>query len=199
MADSSPSPGAGGWPPGDPPPAEGAPLADAPWNELLEHTRTWCALWCVPHLADRLEIRVSSRFRTSLARCRPARREIRIARFVVDGPAELLREVLCHEVAHAAAAELHGLRVRPHGREWKTLMRQAGFEPRVRIARTELDALPVPAQRSRVVWLHRCPVCHAERRAGRPVRAWRCAACRAAGLGGRLEISRCEGAGVVRR
>ena len=36
---------------------------------------------------------------------------------------------------------------------------------------------------------HWCPVCQATRPAKKPVRAWRCAACVAAGLQGRLEIT----------
>ena len=163
-----------------------------------EALRSWCALWGVPELADRLRLQTSSRLRTSLARCRPDRAEIRIAPFVLEGPAALRDEVLCHEAAHAAVADLHGPTARPHGAEWKTLMRAAGFEPRVRIEGREIDHLPPRAQRRRVVWLHRCPVCQAERRAGRPVRAWRCAACVRAGLHGRLRIWRLEGAGVAR-
>ena len=37
---------------------------------------------------------------------------------------------------------------------------------------------------------HWCPVCQSSRKARRPVKAWRCAACVAAGLDGTLEIAR---------
>jgi predicted SprT family Zn-dependent metalloprotease len=39
----------------------------------------------------------------------------------------ILEEVLCHELAHVAVYRLHGRSVRPHGPEWKRLVRQVGF------------------------------------------------------------------------
>jgi predicted SprT family Zn-dependent metalloprotease len=97
--------------------------------------------------------------------------------------------VLCHEVAHLAARDLYGHGCQPHGREWVALVRAAGFDPRRRIP---WSAPSPPAQRTapqRRQYIHRCPVCHLQRIALRPVRRWRCAACVEAGLPGRLEIS----------
>ena len=68
-------------------------------------------------------------------------REIRVADFLFDGPVALLQEVVCHEFAHAAVDERYGRRGRPHGREWRSLMRLAGREPRVRIPGVELERL----------------------------------------------------------
>ena len=76
--------------------------------------------------------------RVSLGRCLASQGEIRIAQFLLSGPPGLLEEVLCHEVAYAAAAARFGARIRPHGTEWRGLMRDAGFEPRTRIPDTEL-------------------------------------------------------------
>ena len=45
------------------------------------------------------------------------------------------------------------------------------------------------AVRPRMLYQHRCPVCSASRVARRPVRRWRCRACRESGLEGALEIS----------
>ena len=85
-----------------------------------------------PELAIRAKIELSPRLTRSLGRCYPDRRLIRIAAHVAqpkngDGNT-LLHEVLCHELAHLAARELHGARiplrtrsgatagqVRPHG------------------------------------------------------------------------------------
>jgi predicted SprT family Zn-dependent metalloprotease len=103
-------------------------------------------------------------------------------------------EVLCHEAAHAAVVALHGRRVRPHGAEWRDLMLFAGFRPRVRLPSEDLVGLPRFAQRARVLWEHRCPVCQAHRFAGRPVRQWRCATCWAEGLPGQLRITRVSAA-----
>jgi len=156
------------------------------WRESIA---TWLALWGVPQLEQHLTISVSTRLRTSLARCFLGPSEIRIASFLVAAPEPLVREVLCHEAAHAAAVALHGRWIRPHGVEWRGLMSVAGFAPRARLPEGSL-ALPVRASRSRVLWEHRCPVCQASRLAGRPVRQWRCAACCEVGLPGRLLIQR---------
>ena len=57
----------------------------------------------------------------SLGVCYPRRGTVRLAAYLQTAERPLVEEVLCHEMAHLAARELHGDRVRPHGREWKTL------------------------------------------------------------------------------
>jgi hypothetical protein len=93
----------------------------------------WAAAWKLHGLEGRLHISFSTRMTRSLGRCHPERRAIRLASWLREAPAALFVEVLCHEAAHVAAFELHGRGCRPHGAEWKTLMRAAGFEPRVRV------------------------------------------------------------------
>lgn len=143
-----------------------------------------------------LKITVSTRLRTSLARCLPERPEIRLAAFLVEGPSPLLREVLCHELAHLVTHTRFGKAVKPHGAEWRALMRQAGFEPRVQIptgrprpasARTKPASSKKPP-----LWAHRCPVCQMTRMAHRRVPQWRCASCLEDGLDGQLVIERVE-------
>lgn len=160
------------------------------WHRLVDE---WCRAWSVPGLAPELDIRLSSRLRVSLGRCTPQRRSIRLAEFLLEAPEPLVREVLCHETAHVAVVALHGRRVRPHGQEWRALMTQAGFAPRARLPGAELARLPASAQRARTLWEHRCPVCQSRWMAGRPVRRWRCRACREAGLEGALLIRRASG------
>jgi len=152
----------------------------------------WCARWGLPGFEQELAITFSRRFRSALGRCAPASREIRLAAFLLDAPAELLAEALCHEAAHAAAYELHGSGLKPHGAEWKRLMRQAGFKPRVRFPAALLpdDPVLVPRRRTGHYWLHQCPVCHASRVAKTHVGRWRCASCVMAGLDGRLVVTR---------
>jgi predicted SprT family Zn-dependent metalloprotease len=104
-------------------------------------------------------------------------------------PVEVLLEVVCHEAAHLAARELHGSRCRPHGPEWVTLVRAAGFEPRPQIPWVTPSPAPHRTTARRRRYNHRCPVCQFQRTASRPVWRWRCAACVAAGLSGRLEIT----------
>jgi SprT protein len=160
-------------------------------DDILTQTlRRWAVVWDLVGFEDRVQISFSSRLRTSLGRCAPARGEIRVASFLLTGPDLLLHEVLCHEAAHVAAQELHGGAIRPHGTEWKALMKAAGFAPRVRIPSGELAHLALHARPAGRVWEHRCPVCQTRRLARRPVRRWRCAACTQAGLEGRLLVTR---------
>ena len=52
-----------------------------------------------------------------------------------------------HEVAHYVTDRLYGLRnIRPHGAEWKTVMRSLGADPSV-TARYDLSGVPVRRQR----------------------------------------------------
>ena len=52
-----------------------------------------------------------------------------------------------HEVAHYVTDRLYGLRnIRPHGREWKAVMRSLGADPSV-TARYDLTGVPVRRQR----------------------------------------------------
>jgi predicted SprT family Zn-dependent metalloprotease len=145
--------------------------------------------WGLQGFERRVRIEWSSRFRRSLGRVHLERRVVRLSAELAVAPITVLLEVLCHEVAHLAARDLHGRRCQPHGPEWVALVRAAGFEPRRRIP---WSAPSPPARRSaarRQQYIHRCPVCQLRRAAWRPVRQWRCAACVAAGLPGRLEIS----------
>ncbi len=162
-----------------------AEIADplAPHRDRLAE---WATSWGVSGLEQRLAITFSGRFRSSLGRCAPARGEIRLASYLLTGPTELLLEALCHEAAHAAAYSLHGGRVRPHGPEWRELMRTANYEPRARVPASLLpEHFPASAR-----WSHRCPVCQASRVAHRKMTRWRCASCRRLGLRGELVIAK---------
>jgi SprT protein len=152
----------------------------------------WCAQWGLPGFERALTVTFSRRFRSALGRCAPASREIRLAAFLLDGPAVLLAEVLCHEAAHAAAYEIHGARVKPHGPEWKRLMEQVGFAPRVKFPAALLPGGlgTEPRRRSGAYWVHQCPVCHARRVAKAHVGRWRCASCVQDGLDGHLVVTR---------
>lgn len=85
----------------------------------------------------------------SLGRCYPDRRLIRIANFVRQESDVLLQEVLCHEAAHVAAYYLHGKSIRPHGREWKALMLEAGYPTSARYKGSALSKLPQKTTRRR--------------------------------------------------
>ncbi|NLF68864.1 MAG: SprT family zinc-dependent metalloprotease [Candidatus Anammoximicrobium sp.] len=160
-------------------------------DDLVTSIVLWMRRWRTSGLAKRLVIEFSPRLRQSLARSLPSRRLIRLNP-VLQRPqnAALLPEVLCHEAAHVAVFELYGPRCRPHGPEWSRLVTMAGFTPTLHLAidgePPRADARSSPASR----YEHRCPVCQMVRSARRPVPAWRCADCVAAGLDGHLLITR---------
>jgi SprT protein len=149
----------------------------------------WSATWGAPELPFRVRIAFSRRLQSSLGRCSPRTGLIRLNPGLLDGAPEALREVVCHEAAHVAAWLLHGRRARAHGREWKELMRLAGYEPRVRWPEAIVPE-SVRSRRPAVVYVHTCPVCRSHWIARRTVAAWRCGACRKAGREGRLTVSK---------
>jgi predicted SprT family Zn-dependent metalloprotease len=162
--------------------------------EGLEASRNsitrWSRLWGLPRLSREISLRTSSRFRRSLGNYCARRAEIALAVWLVDGPTDLLEEVLCHEAAHAAVHLVHGVGVRPHGPEWRDFMALAEMPARVRIPASELPASRQSALRKARVWEHRCPVCQATRFAKTRVTRWRCRPCREAGHSGELLIER---------
>ena len=109
----------------------------------------WCDLWGVSDLAPEISVELSSRMTRSLGRCYQDRKLIRIARFVQNESEDLFQEVLCHEAAHVVAYHLDGKSIRPHGREWKSLMREAGYPTSARYQGTLLSNLPPRARRTR--------------------------------------------------
>ena len=167
-------------------------LNDALLNEAtaraLDALSGSLGLWKLRPGVLRARIEFSPRLRTSLGVCYPERRLIRLHPILAEREhAELLREVVCHEAAHIAAEINAGGRVRPHGPEWKALVRQSGYEPR--------RAIPVPGFRAgqrppaATVYEHRCPVCQTVRRSSRSQPRWKCADCVEAGLSGDLVIT----------
>ena len=113
---------------------------------------------------------------------------------------KMLREVVTHEGAHAVLAVKAGPSPAPHGPGWRELMahrRLPARDGRALGAATdnvghspEQKQQPKPRTQPASAYDHWCPVCQSSRQARRPVKAWRCAACVAAGLDGRLEITR---------
>ena len=127
-------------------------------------------------------------------RSTPARFLAKWSRIEVSGASAEspdLARIVVHELAHAAAVELHGPRVRPHGKEWRRLVQvaeAAGLFASEPTANRRQPRRTPPADPKR--YLHTCPVCHFSRAARRRVTAWRCPECRAAGLPGTLTIER---------
>ncbi len=153
----------------------------------------WGRLWKVAGLESSVSVEFSRRMSSSLGRCYPKDGTIRIAAWLCEDRGDdgaLLTEVLCHEAAHVAVYRLYGKSVRPHGPQWKRLMRAAGFEPRVRFPAEILPQSVLQRRRRRQRWRHSCPVCEHSWTAGRVMRRWRCRSCVEAGREGGLRIER---------
>lgn len=160
-----------------------ARLADAHLTSL----DTWASNWFYPSLRDRLDIQFSGRLTTSLGLCKPARAQIRLNTALLEpGRDLLLRETLAHEAAHFVVYEHFGRNVKPHGLEWQTMMRAAGFKPRARIPSDAIDWQP--KRRQRYLYEHACTSCGQLIVARRTNRNWRCRTCLDEGLSGRLHL-----------
>jgi predicted SprT family Zn-dependent metalloprotease len=99
---------------------------------------------------------------------------------------------LCHELAHAAALQIHGGGISPHGPEWHALIKTAGYSPSS-VLKTSRSNLALRKNKNSRWYEHRCLVCHAVRFARKRMRQWRCEECSQLGLPGLLIISRLEG------
>ena len=161
---------------------------------------SWARAWNIAGIGDRITIIASSRLRNSVANCDPQNRLIRVRTDLFGGTRERLLETICHEMAHIAVHRLYGRSAKPHGPEWRSLIIAAGFEPRLRIPPERPAAGPdSPENKIKArSYEHRCQVCQATRRAKRPVTRWRCSACKAIGLDGRMLITRIDQGGIQR-
>ncbi|MBX3354504.1 MAG: SprT-like domain-containing protein [Phycisphaeraceae bacterium] len=118
---------------------------------LLEpRLMAWIDRWESHSLVEVMRIETSARMRSSLGRAYLERRLIRLNHLLLEpGREELLEEVFCHEVAHLVVFERHGHAAAPHGREWRSLLREVGARVRVTIPRDECRFLPLEQPRRR--------------------------------------------------
>lgn len=94
-----------------------------------------------------IRVGTSRRLTASLARARLERAEIVLAEALLGS--RHLEEVVVHEVAHVVCWWRHG-RVRPHGAEWKALVRAAGQAPSVRMLPRDVRLPPRRRRRRRL-------------------------------------------------
>ena len=140
-------------------------------------------IWGVEDLASDITINYSPRLHSSLGLTCVASKEIKLNSLLKKSNIELFDEVLCHELAHIAVHEIYGPETQPHGREWSELMRNAGFEPNIRLRTGTKFEKANPRS-----FEHICPICQKVRFARRRMANWRCKSCLDAGLGGKLLI-----------
>ena len=100
--------------------------------------REWIDFTCecneVSYLATHIVVRWNRRFTRRIAdasyRTCPLRGRIRISPMIWErATLEQRRETVIHESSHIVAYHLHGLGIKPHGVEWKTVMKTCGVEP----------------------------------------------------------------------
>lgn len=150
----------------------------------------WGRLWGVPSICSGLEFSFSARMRARLGSCHPSRRKITLNAILARPENRAVAvEVLCHEAAHLAASDLFGRGIKPHGSEWKALMRAASFVPRVRFDPSGIDGL-ARERRRRFTYHHVCGDCGARFASDRTDRRWRCRSCYSRTGGGRLRVVR---------
>lgn len=157
---------------------------------LKRRANGWIRQWRVPNLLEQISVRRNNKLRTTVARWREKMKCLEL------GPqffrmAKHQDEILCHELAHAAALQIHGRGILSHGPEWHALITAVGYSPSS-VLKTSKSNSMVPRRNNSSWYEHRCPVCHAVRFAKKPMRRWRCAECSQHGLQGLLEIHTLE-------
>ena len=125
-------------------------------QNLNEAMDSWSHLWGLPNLSQEVTVRFNGRLRTTVARLLPRIDVIEVGpRFIALRSKR--REIICHELAHAAANRRPRRGKPPHGVEWAALVLSAGFDP---VSRLAVSRKSSPSTRSRnVLYEHRCLVC----------------------------------------
>jgi predicted SprT family Zn-dependent metalloprotease len=158
-------------------------------QRALPLVKKWAKQWGLPDLEKRVRLVENPRLRTSLGRARPSRGLIELNPVLKGARRRRFTEALCHELAHVAI-RVQGVRhARPHGPEWRSLVKAAGFEPRP-LAPARSGAMTPRTRAQRPRYEHRCMVCQFRRLANRRAPNWRCPICCEDGLPGMLVVTR---------
>lgn len=155
-------------------------------TNLKRDIRCWSRLWGLPSLSQKVTVRFNGRLRTTVARLLSRIDVIEVGpRFI--SLRSKRREILCHELAHAAANRRRRGRQRPHGAEWAALMQSAGFDAVAQLTAARKSSPPPQSRDAR--YEHRCLVCQFVKVARRPVHSWKCPECIRCGLPGNLKVT----------
>jgi predicted SprT family Zn-dependent metalloprotease len=155
-------------------------------KEIGDSITSLCNLWEIQKIQNDIQVEFSSRMTRSLGRTLPTSKIIRLNKELLGSLHDYMQEVLCHELAHIASVYKFGEAILPHGREWQSLVLQAGYIPRVKMDVAVGNVCLKPTQRFR----HTCPVCFSTRIAKKQIARWRCSRCVTNGLDGKLLIER---------
>ena len=166
-------------------------------GELARTIQRWAVLWHVAGLRDRVRIHFNARLRTTIARWVIASNRLEVSSRFFDACRDQ-RQILCHELAHAAAVMKFGRAVRPHGPEWCHFVRVAGFRPMTYLVSQRAGRPMSKVAGVLPIYEHRCVVCQSVRYARKRITNWRCVECVGTGLEGALKIRIVPDAGVTR-
>jgi predicted SprT family Zn-dependent metalloprotease len=78
--------------------------------------------------------------------------EIRLSNQVLQTP-EQVHDTVLHEYAHLVVFEKFGTKAKPHGSEWRAVMRQLGLSP------TVTHDYPVEKRQMATRYIYRCDLC----------------------------------------
>jgi SprT protein len=144
-------------------------------------------LWRMPNLREAVKVQFSSRLRRSVGRAFPKSGIIRLHLALTHSKQRrLLRTALCHEAAHVAVQILHGPKARPHGTEWRSLLKSAGYRPSTTVKCSHLSLSDTGNATPKLIFRYICPVCQGLYMTRKKDSRFRCGHCLKAGLGGRL-------------
>jgi predicted SprT family Zn-dependent metalloprotease len=153
-------------------------------NQIRAFIDGFCGAWGVKGIQDDIKVEFSTRLTRSLGRTQPLQKIIRLNPELCTTLKSRLEEVICHELAHVVSVHQYGSSIKPHGEEWQSLVRSAGYKPSVRMY---LNGQTFPRKPLKS-YKHYCPVCYSQRIGRTRVTRWRCTECVTNGLSGELKI-----------
>ncbi|MHC4822708.1 MAG: SprT family zinc-dependent metalloprotease [Planctomycetota bacterium] len=121
-------------------------LRDWPPGEIDDVITESLKLWQAEDLATRLRWCWNPRLRTTIGRALLEEGILELNPLLLGRHPQEMRGVVIHELAHLVVTARHGLRVAPHGAQWKDLMCAAGESTR---ATHDLDVEGLRATPSR--------------------------------------------------
>lgn len=74
-----------------------------------------------------VDIEISERFKRKAGEYNPVKGKIKISKHLLENHSEKVIETLKHEIAHAEVISNYG-DSKPHGKEWKSVMKHLGIE-----------------------------------------------------------------------
>ncbi|MFK5955745.1 MAG: SprT-like domain-containing protein [Planctomycetota bacterium] len=101
-------------------------LRDWPPGQIESVITQQLYLWGAENLSDKLQWCWNPRLRTTIGRAFLEEGKLELNPLLLGRHPEEMRGVVIHELAHLVVTARYGLRVAPHGAEWKNLMRLAG-------------------------------------------------------------------------